>query len=118
MSYEKENMQTMRAKEGIYCTRTKTLEALRHIAREMKLAGEDKLASKISCAISAIAGTENPKTEYSYSSIMRDLRKGDDERRLKFQHIFKKTFDDALDNELENPEQIALMTAIKSIDYE
>lgn len=93
------------------------LDALRRFARDFKLFGEDDLAEKISCAISAIAGTEDPKTEYSYSYIMRKLRKGDDERRLEFQRVFKDAFDQAMDEDLFEPEQIALLAAIKQIEF-
>ena len=96
----------------------KALDNLRYLTRELKLAGEDDLAEKISCAISVVAGTEHPKTEYSYSYIMRNLRKGDDDRRIAFQRMFKETFDDARDDDLENPEQIALMAGIKAIEFD
>jgi len=94
------------------------LDRLRYLSRELKLAGENELASKVSCAISALAGTEHPKTEYSYSFIMRKLRKGNEEDRSEFQKIFKQTFDQAMSEDLEDPEQIALLAAIKAINFE
>lgn len=51
--------------------------------------------------------------ELSYSYIMRKLRKADKDVVRQFQEVFKKNFDAALDDNLENPEKIALLAAIK-----
>lgn len=93
------------------------LDSVRKLAKDFKLMGEDDMAEKLSCAISAIAGTEEPKTEYSYSYVMRKLRKGDKDRRLEFQRVFKDSFDEAMDEGLSDPEQIALLAAIKQIEF-
>lgn len=55
--------------------------------------------------------------EPSYSAIMRDLNKNDKGKLEKFMVIFKKVFDEANLEELENADKIALMTAMKSINY-
>ena len=60
---------------------------------------------------------QKPNPELGYSYIMRILRKGDMDRQLKFQKVFKQIFDDAMDAELEHPENIALMAAMKAIDF-
>ncbi len=57
------------------------------------------------------------KEPASYSSIMRSLHKKDNkELTAKFQKDFKKAFDDAVINDLENPDKIALMAAMKKND--
>jgi hypothetical protein len=48
---------------------------------------------------------------------MRKLRKGDPEIRLQFQKSFKDAFDNALYEDIDNPDEIALMVAIKKIDF-
>ena len=56
------------------------------------------------------------KEEPSYSAIMRDIN--DDEERLElFMTVYKKTFDEALREDLENFDNIALLSAMKAIDY-
>lgn len=65
----------------------------------------------------SLANKTDLKPELSYSSIMRTLRKDKDERKLKFQKTFKDAFDRALDEQLEEPEKIALLAAVKKIDF-
>jgi hypothetical protein len=60
---------------------------------------------------------ETTRQDLSYSYIMRKLRKGDKNMQYKFQKVFKKSFDDAIDHGLEMPEKIALMAAIKEISF-
>ncbi len=55
--------------------------------------------------------------ELSYSAIMRDLNKNNKDDIERFRSIFKKTFDEANIEGLENADKIALMAAIKGIDY-
>ena len=92
-------------------------EELRSLCKILKEAGEDDLSDKLLCALSAVTGNKQPRADVTYSSMMRDLVKaGDDEKRLRFQETFKKTFDEALDEDLEGPEKIALMMAMKEIN--
>lgn len=56
--------------------------------------------------------------ELSYSYIMRDLNKHNKDKLETFMKVFKKTFDEANLENLENADKIALMSAIKAIDYE
>lgn len=88
------------------------------ICKDLKLAGEHILADKISCVLSALAGTKHPRHDLSYSYVMRELRKKHEDKVLDFQKTFKKTFEDALDAEMEGPEQVALLAALKKIDVE
>ena len=56
------------------------------------------------------------KEEPSYSAIMRDIN--DDKEKLElFMSVYKKTFDEALRENLENFDNIALLSAMKAIDY-
>ena len=57
--------------------------------------------------------------DISYSSVMRELRQDKDEDRLrKFMIVFKETFDQSFINEIDEPQNVALMKALKAIDYE
>lgn len=55
--------------------------------------------------------------ELSYSAIMRDLNKNHKDDIDKFRFVFKETFDDANINNLENADKVALIAAMKAIDY-
>lgn len=55
--------------------------------------------------------------EQSYSSIMRDLRKNDPDNVLPFMKSFKSAFDNALNDGLDDPDKLALMEAIKKVNY-
>lgn len=87
------------------------------ICKDLRMLGNDKLTKKALMAYAAATNTENPGVDLSYSYIMRELRKGDGERRLTFQKVFKKTFDEALLEDVDEPAEIALMSAMKAIDY-
>lgn len=54
----------------------------------------------------------------SYSAIMRDLRKGDLSKQLKFQKVFKDSFEHALFEDMDEPVDYALQKAVESIDFE
>jgi hypothetical protein len=94
------------------------INKLRRLCKDMKLADEDELADKLLCALAALTGSENPKAHLSYSYCLRYLRNNHPDRVREFQIMFKKAFDDALDEDLENPENIALTSAIKDIGIE
>lgn len=55
--------------------------------------------------------------EPSYSAIMRDLNKNNKDKLEQFMKVFKQTFDDANLENLENADKIALLTAMKAINY-
>ena len=90
---------------------------LASICKDLRLLGEAELTKDALFAYAAITDTENPRADLSYSYVMRKLRKGDDDRRLKFQREFKKAFDRALYEDVEEPAEIALMVALKAIDF-
>jgi len=52
----------------------------------------------------------------SYSSIMRDLRKEDVKIKQLFQETFKKSGDQAMNDNIKNPEEYALMQGLKAIE--
>jgi hypothetical protein len=56
--------------------------------------------------------------ELSYSAIMRDLNKNDKDKLELFMKQFKKSFDEAIIEDLEDPDKIALISAMKAINYE
>jgi hypothetical protein len=90
---------------------------LASICKDLRLLGESELTKDALFAYAAITDTENPRADLSYSYVMRKLRKGDDDRRLKFQKAFKVAFDRALNEDVDEPAEIALMVAIKAIDF-
>ena len=55
------------------------------------------------------------ETKDTYSSVMRDLNKKDPAKAIEFAKAFKKAFDDALDAEIENHQNVALLQAKKTI---
>jgi len=92
------------------------ITVLASVCKDLRMLDEN-LADKALCAYAAVTDEEFPQVDLSYSYIMRKLRKDDAERCKKFQKVFKKTFDAALYNELENPDIIALTIALKAIDF-
>lgn len=96
----------------------KKAEVLRDLAVRFKLAGEHDLSDKILCALAGVSGAKNPKPHLSYSYVMRKLRKEDANKALKFQEAFKRVFDEAVKEDLENTEGLALMAGIKAVDFE
>ena len=89
---------------------------LRAIAKELRLLGASETADKVMCALAAVTDAEEPRADLSYTYIMRELRKTDDDKRLVFQKTFKEAFDRALDEDLEDPSQVALMEALEQIE--
>jgi hypothetical protein len=90
---------------------------LASICKDLRLLGEAELTKDALFAYAAITDTENPRADLSYSYVMRKLRKGDYDRQLKFQMAFKEAFDNALYEDVEEPAEIALMVAMKAIDF-
>jgi site-specific recombinase len=92
----------------------KSLKFLRNLAKDANLHKNEKIKSTALYAIAELTGDLNTKADLSYSSIMRDLKDKPEERKL-FMETFKKAFDDAFINELDNPEEIALFAAMKEM---
>lgn len=90
---------------------------LAFICKELKLLGDKELTQIALIAYAAMTDTEKPNVDLSYSYIMRQLRKQDKEKQYKFQKEYKDTFDRTLFEEIENPEEIALLAAMAAIDY-
>ena len=63
-------------------------------------------------------GLENINPDITYSSAMRDLRHNQKDLVEPFMIFFKKAFDEAVLNDLEDPDRIALLQAIKETGYE
>lgn len=90
---------------------------LAHICKSLKMIGENDMADKLSCALSALAREKKrPRHDLSYSYVMRELRKKYEDKVLSFQETFIKTFNEALDAGMDEPEQVALMAALKALD--
>ena len=89
-----------------------------HIYEQLISIGETDLADNILCAYAALTGKELKPESSSYSAMMRKLRKGDVEVCRAFQESFKSAFEEALLEDTEAPEQVALLQAIKDCDIE
>ena len=90
---------------------------LASICKELRLLGERDLAKKALCAYAAITDSEKPHVDLSYTYVMRELRKKDDDKRKVFQKSFKEAFDKALYADIDEPAEIALMAAIKASGF-
>lgn len=84
------------------------------LAKDLRSVDEKGLSKELLI----IAGAGD-KADLSYSAVMRELRQDDDKDRTKvFMTVFKEIFDQSFISELEEPQNIALMQALKAIDYE
>lgn len=96
--------------------RLQQVEMFKHMDKKKKRKKKSSLIHdlfKIS-----IAEKKEPEVKYTYSYVMRKLRKNNSEKDIEdFQQIFKKQFDIALEKGLSNPENIALISALKAIDF-
>ncbi len=91
-----------------------TLAKIVSLAKDLRAVGEKDLSKKLL----VVAGA-GEMADISYSSVMRELRQDKDEDRLrKFMIVFKETFDQSFINEIDEPQNVALMKALKAIDYE
>jgi len=91
---------------------------IKNSIRELSEAGDHRLASDLLCALAAITDTVAPRADLTYSSTMRILRQNHEDSVKDFQVSFKDAFEEALDNDIEDPEQAALLEAIQVIDVE
>ena len=94
------------------------IKNLRKLAKEARLAGKDKICDRVLIAIAKETDLATPRSDLSYSYIMRKLRKEDSDKAKEFMKAFKKAFDEAYIEEIDEPDQVALMEAMKSIGYE
>jgi hypothetical protein len=90
---------------------------LSNICKDLKILEDKDLVRKALQAYAAVTDTERPQVDLSYSYIIRQLRKGSDERKLKFQKAFLKAFNEALYADIEEPAAVALMIGIKTINF-
>jgi len=94
------------------------LNQLRKISQDLNILGDIGLCEKIKIVIANETGGDNINPDLTYSSVMRDLRHNHKEQVNRFMVAFKNTFDEAVLEELEDPDRIALMAALKEIGYE
>lgn len=93
------------------------IKKLGSICKNIKELEDDSLLDKALCVYAAISNKDKTNVELSYTSVMRELRKNQNQNVRKFQEKFKDLFDRALDEDLENPEEIALTGALKHIHW-
>jgi len=94
------------------------LNQLRKISQDLNICGDIGLCEKIKIIIANETGGDNINPDLTYSSVMRDLRHNQKDKVNKFMVAFKNAFDEAVLEELEDPDRIALLAAIKEISYE
>ena len=97
----------------------KVLATLAHICKDLRLLEQHDLTDKVLCAYAALSDIESkPKVDLSYTYIMRKLRQeGNEDRTKAFQVAFKDAFERGLDEDIENPTEIALMMGMKAINW-
>ncbi len=96
----------------------KQLNQLRKISQDLNLFGDYSLCNKIKIIIANETDGDDIHPDLTYSSVMRDLRHNDKNKVNPFMVAFKNAFDEAVLEELEDPDRIALTAALKEIGYE
>lgn len=93
-------------------------EDLQEVCRQLKSIGEAEMADKVLCAYAAVTGTESPRIDLSYSYVMRKLRNQYPDQVKSFQVAFKRAFEDALDQDMQEPANVALTSALEETGVE
>jgi hypothetical protein len=95
------------------------IRELGDLCKEIRLLGDNQLLDMALCAYAAVSGSsQKTNVDVSYTSVMRELRKKKDlDVVRKFQRSFKDAFERALDEDVEDPANVALMVAMKAIKY-
>jgi hypothetical protein len=88
--------------------RLKQVEMFKHIKNKKRKKSFEDFYKMISNA---------SETTTTYSAVMRDLNKEAPDKVVEFMKTFKEAFDNALVEELEDPEGIALIQAMKEVKY-
>lgn len=96
----------------------RVLDNLKIAIRKLGDIGEFELQDSLLCAYAAITDAENPRVDLTYSALMRVIRKENPGLVKDFEKTFQETFYEALDNNLSNPEEAALMQTIKELNLE
>lgn len=95
-----------------------SLNELRKISQDLSSFGDHILCDKIKIIIANETDNEDVNPDLTYSSVMRDLRKNDKYNVNSFMVAFKNAFDEAILEELDDPDRIALTAALKEIGHE
>lgn len=95
-----------------------SLNQLRKISQDLSSSGDYNLSDKIKIIIANETDNDDANPDLTYSSVMRDLRHNDKYNVNNFMIAFKKAFDEAVLEELDDPDRIALTAALKEINYE
>lgn len=96
----------------------KMIDDFRKLARLYRMSGRQDLADKVLILIAKETDGVTPKSDLSYSAIMRDLHKDDTDKMLVFMKAFKEAFDEAYIEGEDDPDKTALMQARGEADYE
>jgi hypothetical protein len=92
---------------------SKLASTLVSLSKELMVIGEIEMSEMLL----SVAKADSTNANLSYSYVMRELRHNHPKKLKEFMVTFKKSFDDAILNDLEEPDNIALMAAIKAVDY-
>lgn len=94
-------------------------KALDLLSEAAKFAFDSDIRQGILLAISAIDDLEEPRSDLTYTSVMRELRQKESEDKIKnFMKEFKEAFDAGLYEGIDEPESAALMMAIKKTEVD
>jgi len=86
---------------------------LRKLAKKLRSDGKHEMCDQL-IASAASPKSISPRPDLSYSYIMRQLRQTGDKKRVRqFQEAFKKAYDEAYIEEVENADDVALLQAIQ-----
>ena len=87
-----------------------------NLIKTLRILGKDELCQKMKLSLAKEEKINTEKIDLSYSYECRELRKNDKEKLQEFRKEFKKVFDEAFLDGLDNPEEIALMHVINKFD--
>jgi hypothetical protein len=94
-------------------------EDLRLLARSFRDQGKSELCDEILLKIAKETEALNDVlADLSYSFIMRNLRKTNEDKAKEFQEAYKKAFDEGYENGVEDFDKVALFSAIKECGIE
>ena len=100
------NLGTYRSRKAAE-DRLKEVEMFKHMDKKKRKGAFDDMVQ--------IIKNNSSDVVKSYSIIMRDLNKQDRSKAVEFMKSFKSAFDQAIEQDLEDAEKIALLEAIQSV---
>ena len=91
---------------------------MRNLAKSLRAQGKDELCDYILLKIAKETEANEILADLSYSFIMRNLRKSNEEKAKEFQIAYKKAFDEGYESGVKDFDKVALFAAIKECGLE